>query len=153
MIKYSDNLIDSSVALVTGEKNITANLANIASLIFNSIDDLNWAGFYLWDDANKNLVLGPFQGKPACIRIPLNKGVCGKAYAQTKTLIVGDVLSFDGHIACDSDSKSELVVPLILNDNCVGVFDLDSPKLNRFTQADALMIENLFKKVVPIIWA
>ncbi len=123
-------------SLVEGEKNLIANLSNICSWIYHSFPDLNWCGFYLWVEEDQQLVLGPFQGKPACIRIPLGKGVCGKAFQEKRTIRVDDVLNFPGHIACDSASLSELVIPLIANGKQYGVLDLDSPKLNNFSEKD-----------------
>jgi L-methionine (R)-S-oxide reductase len=152
MISLSENLIESCVSIVEGEPNVVANLANVSSLIFHTKKDLNWAGFYLWDESKKNLVLGPFQGKPACIRIPPDKGVCGKAYSTQQTILVDDVHLFAGHIACDSNSRSELVVPLIRNSICLGVLDLDSPLIKRFTASDAQLFEVLVKRIVPLIW-
>lgn len=124
------------LSLIDGEKNLVANLANISSWINFSMPDLNWAGFYLWNEEDKELVLGPFQGKPACIRIKPERGVCGASYTEGKTFRVDDVHSFPGHIACDSASLSELVVPMIKNGRVFGVLDLDSPKTSRFTPED-----------------
>jgi L-methionine (R)-S-oxide reductase len=123
-------------SLIEGEKNLIANLANISSWIYHAFPDLNWSGFYLWNEEDKELVLGPFQGKPACIRIKPERGVCGAAYTNAITVRVDDVHSFPGHIACDSASLSELVVPLIKDGKVMGVLDLDSPKTNRFTEED-----------------
>ena len=120
--------------LLTGESDATANAANAAAAIFNSLPDLNWAGFYFL--RGEELVLGPFQGRPACLRIAMGKGVCGSAAAQRKTFLVPDVEAFPGHIACDSASRSELVVPLIADGRVLGVLDLDSPSLARFDSAD-----------------
>ena len=133
-------------SLVVGEKNLIANLANLSSLFFHTMPQLNWAGFYLWNEADQELVLGPFQGKPACIRIAPSRGVCGAAYRLKQNQRVDDVHAFPGHIACDSASRSELVIPLIQNGQCVGVLDLDSPNVARFsledeTQMSALMLE------------
>lgn len=111
-----------------------ANLANAAALLFNQLPDLNWAGFYLFD--GRELVLGPFQGQTACVRIPLTKGVCGAAARERKTRLVADVDRFPGHIACDAASKSEIVVPLIKDGQLIGVMDLDSPILSRFDEGD-----------------
>lgn len=127
--------------LVEGEPDSVANLANAAALIFHGLDQLNWAGFYLMrGDA---LVLGPFQGKPACTRIAIGRGVCGTAAAARRTQIVADVHAFLGHIACDSASRSELVVPMFQGRALRGVLDLDSPLPCRFTQADADGCERL----------
>lgn len=123
---------------------IIPNLANIAASIFNQLPDLNWCGFYLFD--GQKLVLGPFQGKPACIYIPLDKGVCGKAAKERKTVIVPDVDQFPGHIVCDAASKSEIVIPIVSNTGeLVGVLDLDSPKLDRFKDADRIGFEKIIK--------
>lgn len=122
------------LGLIEGEKNLIANLSNIASWIYHAYPGLNWCGFYLWSDEDQELVLGPFQGKPACIRIKPNRGVCGTAYTKQGTIRVLDVHAFPGHIACDSASLSELVVPLIKNGKVYGVLDLDSPKLAHFSE-------------------
>src|SRR5215216_481664 len=122
-------------ALVEGEEDATANAANLASLVFHTLPDLNWAGFYLLKGGE--LVLGPFQGKPACVRIALGSGVCGTAAASRRTVVVENVHEFPGHIACDSASNSEVVVPLLRGDELLGVLDLDSPSLGRFDAEDA----------------
>ncbi|HWK50885.1 MAG TPA: GAF domain-containing protein [Steroidobacter sp.] len=120
--------------MTENEPDWIANLANSAALLYHSLPDLNWAGFYLLKDGE--LVVGPFQGKPACVRIALGKGVCGTAAAQKKTQVVRDVHEFAGHIACDSASNSEIVVPMIRDGELIGVLDLDSPKLARFDAED-----------------
>ena len=125
--------------LIGDERDFTANMANMAALIFHQLPDLNWAGFYLMKGGE--LVLGPFQGKPACIRIPLGKGVCGTAAATRETQVVPDVHAFPGHIACDADSRSEIVVPLIADGTLIGVLDLDSPKPGRFDEDDRAGLE------------
>lgn len=125
--------------LIAGEPDWIANLANSAALIYHSLPDLNWAGFYLLKDGE--LVVGPFQGKPACVRIALGKGVCGTAAAQKQTQLVRDVHEFPGHIACDAASNSEIVVPLIRNGAVIGVLDLDSPMLARFDEEDRQGLE------------
>jgi len=122
-------------SLLEGERDFTANAAQLAALIFHTLPDLNWAGFY-WMKGGE-LVLGPFQGKPACVRIPLGKGVCGTAMRERRTIVVPDVDAFPGHIACDSASRSEVVVPV----GDLGVLDLDSPLRNRFSEADARSLE------------
>ena len=127
--------------LLAGERDWIANAANLASLIFTSLPDLNWAGFYFLK--GDTLVLGPFQGKPACVRIAMGRGVCGAAAQQRKTLRVEDVNAFPDHIACDSASRSELVVPLIAGDRVLGVLDLDSPNLSRFSPTDQAGVERL----------
>jgi len=121
------------------ERDFIANMANCAALIYHTLLDLNWAGFYLL--RGKNLVLGPFQGKPACVRIPLGKGVCGTAAARQATIVVDDVDQFAGHIACDSASRSEIVIPLLKDGHLIGVLDVDSPILNRFNAEDAAGLE------------
>ena len=126
-------------SLTGGVPHRIANLANASALLWQTLPDLNWAGFYLLE--GDKLVLGPFQGKPACIEIPLGKGVCGTAAASGKTVVVANVHDFDGHIACDSASNSEIVVPLFVNGVLFGVLDIDSPLFNRFTEADKLGLE------------
>ena len=121
-------------ALIHGEPDRIANAANLAALVYHALPDLNWVGFYLYD--GKELVVGPFQGQPACVRIPLDKGVCGAAARTRQTQRVADVEAFPGHIACDAASRSELVVPLLRDGELVGVFDLDSPRVNRFDEED-----------------
>lgn len=120
--------------LLAGERDAIANAANLAALIYGGLADVNWAGFYLLK--GDELVLGPFQGAPACVRIPLGKGVCGTAAERHESLIVPDVAKFPGHIACDADSRSEIVVPLLRDGRVLGVLDIDSPKLNRFSDGD-----------------
>jgi GAF domain-containing protein len=132
-------LQEQARALLQGERDRTANAANLSALVFHALSDLNWVGFYFWD--GRELVVGPFQGLPACVRIALGKGVCGTAAATRQTQLVPDVEVFPGHIACDSASRSELVVPLYRGDELIGVFDLDSPKLSRFDQADRAGLE------------
>jgi GAF domain-containing protein len=122
-----------------------ANMANAAALLWHGLDRINWAGFYLLE--NDTLVLGPFQGKPACIEIPVGKGVCGTAVAAGKTIRVDDVHAFPGHIACDCDSRSEIVIPLRKNGRILGVLDIDSPVLGRFTSEDQIGLE-LFSEVL-----
>jgi L-methionine (R)-S-oxide reductase len=121
-------------ALLEGERDFIANAANCAALLYQSLPDINWAGFYLLKGSD--LVLGPFQGKPACVRIGPGRGVCGAAAAAKKTVVVANVHEFPGHIACDTDSNSEIVVPLIKGDHLLGVLDLDSPTLGRFDAVD-----------------
>lgn len=128
-------------ALLEGEPDAIANAANMAALIFDLVPDLNWAGFYFM--RGPGLVLGPFQGKVACVRIPVGRGVCGTAVERKTSLVVADVEAFPGHIACDSASKSELVVPLIEDGTVIGVLDLDSPRTGRFDEADRLGVERL----------
>ena len=132
-------LLAQTQALLHGEHDRIANAANLSSLLFHALPGLNWAGFYFYDGTE--LVVGPFQGLPACVRIPLDKGVCGAAARTRITQRVDDVHAFPGHIACDSASRSELVIPLFLSDKLLGVLDLDSPHLARFTQDDQVGLE------------
>lgn len=135
-----ENLNMSLNALITDEKDWLANLANASSLLWMMMDDINWAGFYLYKGGE--LVLGPFQGKPACTHIQLGKGVCGTTAYERKTLVVPDVHKFPGHIACDSDSNSEIVVPIISGDRLLGVLDIDSPLFARFDGEDEKYLED-----------
>lgn len=128
-------------ALLDGESDALANTANFVGLLFNGIPDVNWLGVYVLRDGE--LVLGPFQGQPACVRIPLGQGVCGTAAGSMRSLRVDDVHEFDGHIVCDPQSRSELVVPLTVNGKLVGVLDIDSPKPSRFTESDQEGVELL----------
>ena len=137
---YAD-LVEQANALFEGEHDYVANAANLSALLFHSLPYLNWAGFYFLKD--EGLVLGPFQGKPACVRIAIGKGVCGTAARDKKPIVVPDVNAFPGHIVCDSDSKSELVVPLIRFGKVIGVIDLDSPNLARFDDEDRRGLEAL----------
>lgn len=141
----------SLAALLAGERDLVASAANTAALIYWSLADLNWAGFYLVEPASGDLVLGPFQGKPACIRIPIGKGVCGTAAARRETVLVPDVHAFPGHIACDSASNSEVVVPVMDGERLIGVLDLDSPRHGRFDEADARGLEALVRVFVSAI--
>ena len=139
-------LAEQAQALLAGEKDRIANAANLSALVYHALPNLNWVGFYFFD--GNELVVGPFQGLPACIRIPLDKGVCGAAASSGQTQRIDDVNAFPGHIACDSASRSELVVPLIMsgksrNEALVGVFDLDSPDPARFDVEDQRGIENI----------
>ena len=136
-----DALIEQANALISGVPHRIANLANVSALIFDTLEDLNWAGFYFLE--GETLVLGPFQGKPACIEIPVSRGVCGAAVRENRSQLVADVHAFAGHIACDSASRSELVVPLRKDGAVFGVLDLDSPSLSRFTEADREGMERL----------
>ena len=136
-----DTLNQQALALLGDEPDVVANLANISSLLFTELSDINWAGFYLYKD--DQLVLGPFQGRPACIRIPMGKGVCGTA-AQTLTIQrITDVHDFPGHIACDAASNSEIVLPLVVNGELFGVLDIDAPIFDRFTAADEIGLKQL----------
>ena len=134
-----DEIHAQLTGLFSGERNALANTANFAALLFQMLPDLNWVGFYFMREGA--LVLGPFQGKVACVRIPLGKGVCGTAAARRATQIVADVHAFPGHIACDAASNSEIVVPLVQGERLLGVLDLDSPTGGRFDQADARGLE------------
>jgi L-methionine (R)-S-oxide reductase len=136
-----DELLKAADALTTGEADGIANMANISALLWQFMPDLNWAGFYRMVDGE--LVLGPFQGKAACIRIPLDKGVCGTAARLAEVQLVEDVHAFPGHIACDADSRSELVVPIMRDGKVIAVVDLDSPLPARFDAQDAAGIERL----------
>lgn len=135
---YRDLLAQLS-GILTGERDPIANAANMASLLFHLLPDLNWAGFYFLK--GNELVLGPFQGKPACVRIAVGRGVCGTAAAERRTLLVQDVDAFPGHIACDSASRSEIVIPLIVGSALIGVLDLDSPTPARFDHEDQAGLE------------
>ena len=128
-------------ALLAGEHDRIANAANLSSLVYHALPDLNWVGFYFFDGTE--LVVGPFQGLPACVRIPLDKGVCGAAARTRQTQRIADVHAFPGHIACDAASRSELVVPLVLDGALVGVFDLDSPVPDRFGVEDQAGLETI----------
>lgn len=132
-------LLAQTRGLLHGESDRIANAANLSALIFNAVPDLNWAGFYFFDGTE--LVVGPFQGLPACVRIPLSKGVCGAAATTRQTQRIDDVDAFPGHIACDSASRSELVLPLVHNGELIGVIDLDSPLLARFDADDQTGME------------
>ena len=136
---FNEILLPQLRSLLEAERDPVANMANMAALLYQSLPEINWSGFYLLKKGT--LVLGPFQGKPACVRLPLGKGVCGTAAARRETLLVPDVHAFAGHIACDSASKSEMVVPIVHNGQIWGVLDIDSPVLNRFTEADRQGLE------------
>jgi L-methionine (R)-S-oxide reductase len=144
--QFESHLLENNCqALLAGERNYIANAANISSLVFHSLSTLNWVGFYFLDitSTSKELVLGPFIGKPACIRIPLGKGVCGTSASTSRTIVVDDVHLFEGHIACDSASNSEVVIPIIKNNVLLGVFDIDSPIKKRFSQEDVNLLEKI----------
>jgi L-methionine (R)-S-oxide reductase len=136
-------LVEQLRSLIGSESDRIANLANAGALIFQSLSDVNWAGFYLLK--GDQLVVGPFQGKVACVRIGMGKGVCGTAAQERRTVIVPDVHQFPGHIACDSASRSEIVVPLIRDGELIGVLDIDSPSLSRFDDEDAAGLEEVAK--------
>jgi L-methionine (R)-S-oxide reductase len=136
-------------ALLSGETDLVANAANAAAAIYHALSGLNWAGLYFL--RHNELVLGPFQGLPACVRIPLGKGVCGTAAAERRSILVPDVEAFPGHIACDTASRSELVVPLLKGETLLGVLDLDSPILGRFDDADRTGCEMLARVIADHI--
>ncbi|MCR4672294.1 MAG: GAF domain-containing protein [Lachnospiraceae bacterium] len=142
-------LIKQAEALTEGVPYLTANLANISALIYESLDEVNWAGFYIMEE--DKLVLGPFQGRPACVAIPMGKGVCGTAAEQDRTLVVANVHEFAGHIACDSASESEIVIPVHRGGKVWGVFDIDSPVRERFSEEDRQGLEELVKMLEQII--
>ena len=146
--KY-EQLGDQLDALLSGEKNIYANLSNASALLNQFFDRINWVGFYLMEDSE--LVLGPFQGLPACIRIPLGKGVCGTAAKTKESIIVPDVNAFPGHIACDAASQSEIVIPIVKNGNIFGVLDVDSPELDRFSEEDRIGLEKIVEVLISHI--
>ena len=127
-------LEQQTAALIADEPDVIANLANISALLMDVIEDINWVGFYILKD--KQLVLGPFQGKPACVRIPIGKGVCGTAVVEKSIQCIEDVHAFEGHIACDSASNSEIVLPIMLEESVYGVLDIDSPSFARFDDKD-----------------
>ncbi|MFA0570288.1 GAF domain-containing protein [Vibrio gallaecicus] len=133
-IEHYQRLTKQAVALIESEPDFIANLANISALLFMELDDLNWAGFYLLKE--DELVLGPFQGQPACVRIPVGRGVCGTAVSTNSIQRIYDVHEFEGHIACDAASNSEIVIPFSINGKVAGVLDIDSPKIGRFSEID-----------------
>lgn len=130
-------------ALIEDEPSLIANLANAAALLWHGLEDINWAGFYLYEEETQQLVLGPFQGLPACVRIPIGRGVCGTAAEERVTQLVADVHAFPGHIACDARSRSEIVVPLMRDNQLIGVLDIDSPSLERFSELDQQWLEDI----------
>lgn len=136
-------------ALTEGERDLVANLANTAALLYHSMPDLNWLGFYLLKDGE--LVVGPFQGKPACVRIAMGKGVCGVAAARRTPVIVANVHEFDGHIACDSASNSEIVLPILRGTELLGVLDVDSPTFSRFDAEDQAGLEKVVAALLKAI--
>lgn len=131
--------------LIESTNNLISDLSNVSSLLFNSLDDVSWVGFYIY--SNGKLLLGPFMGKPACTEIEIGKGVCGTAFANKETVIVKNVHDFIGHIACDSASNSEIVVPIFVNEKVVGVLDLDSTSIGRFTETDKIGLEDIAKVI------
>lgn len=149
--EFYPDLVSAAQALVDGEPDAIANMANISALIWQYVPDLNWAGFYRL--IGQELVLGPFQGKTACIRIPLGKGVCGTAAASGKIQRVADVHAFPGHIACDANSRSELVIPIVQDGRVTGVLDLDSPLPDRFAEVDEAGLSSLITAIAPALTA
>lgn len=149
MVDYNA-LCASLRALIDGVPHKIANLANASALLWGALDDINWAGFYLMEDGK--LVLGPFQGKPACIEIAVGRGVCGTAVEQKKMLVVPDVHAFPGHIACDGASNSEIVIPLMRGGDVVGVLDIDSPLFDRFSEADKVGLEQFASILSELIF-
>ncbi|MCE7786891.1 GAF domain-containing protein [Staphylococcus xylosus] len=138
------NLLEKQVSsLIEDESNLIAILSNVSALLNDSLDQVNWVGFYLIE--NNELILGPFQGHPACVHITIGSGVCGTAVAQDETQLVADVHAFPGHIACDANSKSEIVVPIHQNEQIIGVLDIDAPITNRFSETDKIALENIVK--------
>lgn len=136
-----EGLIDQAVALLAGQQDLIANAANLSSLLFHALDDVNWVGFYFLKEGA--LMVGPFQGRPACVSIPIGKGVCGKAAETLTVQRVADVHAFEGHIACDLASRSEIVLPLVKGGELIGVLDLDSPLKNRFSEEDQHLLEEM----------
>ena len=148
-VNWMENWLSRLKRWTCGESNLVANLANLSALLFEKLEQVNWCGFYLCEE--QELVLGPFQGKPACIRIPLGRGVCGCAAERNQVLRVNNVHSFDGHIACDVASESEIVLPISVNNTVVAVLDIDSPQLDRFSEEDQKGLECVVTEVlVPL---
>ncbi len=145
MNKY-ERLIKIVPSLLEGERNFITNAANFSAIVYNEIPDLNWVGFYVYN--GNELVLGPFQGKTACVRIKMGNGVCGSVAKELKTLVVNDVDNFPGHIACDSSSRSEIVIPIIKNGEIYAVFDVDSPIMNRFSDEDKINLELMLESFI-----
>lgn len=146
VVDKSVSIVSIAESLVAGERNFIANASNLSSLIYNYYEDLNWVGLYMLN--GDELVLSTFQGKPACLRIKIGRGVCGACAETNKPLIVHNVEEFPGHIACDSASKSEMVVPIIYKNNFIGLFDLDSPLYDRFTAEMLIEIESIIKTIL-----
>lgn len=144
--KNYETVVQQLQALIEDEDDVIANLSNASALLNQFLDNINWVGFYLWKD--DELVLGPFQGLPACIRIPNGQGVCGTAIAENKTMLVDNVHEFPGHIACDPKSQSEIVVPMIVQGEKFGVLDIDSPTLNRFDGIDQQYLERFVEVLI-----
>ncbi|MBC7959989.1 MAG: GAF domain-containing protein [Vallitaleaceae bacterium] len=144
---YNDLLLQAK-GLIEGETDLIANLANVSSLLFNLLEDVNWAGFYLFKE--NQLVLGPFHGNPACIRIAIGRGVCGTAAQTSVTQVIKDVHAFAGHIACDGNTKSEIVVPMLQNQKLIGVLDIDSVVLGKFDDVDKDALEQLISMLMSV---
>jgi GAF domain-containing protein len=138
VLSDTGDLVSQAAALLDGERDRIANAANLSALLFHALEEVNWVGFYF--ARGDELIVGPFQGKPACVRIPFGRGVCGKAAASRETLRVADVHAFEDHIACDADSRSEIVLSLIKDGELIGVLDIDSPRRERFTAADEALL-------------
>ncbi|QCR33273.1 GAF domain-containing protein [Lysinibacillus sp. SGAir0095] len=149
VLKKYETLSKQLDALLEGETDIIANLSNASALLNQFLDNINWVGFYLMKEGE--LVLGPFQGLPACVRITVGRGVCGTAVSERKTMLVEDVHAFPGHIACDAASNSEIVIPLSKNDEVIGVLDIDSPKKARFTLEDQQGLELFAQTLLKFI--
>ncbi|OEF24093.1 GAF domain-containing protein [Vibrio rumoiensis] len=148
-LKMYQRITAQVTALIESEPDMIANLANISSLLNMELEDINWVGFYLLK--GDELVLGPFQGNPACVRIPVGRGVCGTAISENTVQRIHDVHEFEGHIACDAQSNSEIVIPFTLNKQVVGVLDIDSPSIGRFSQEDEQGLVELMKQVELIL--
>ncbi|MGF1717489.1 GAF domain-containing protein [Photobacterium chitinilyticum] len=146
---FYKRLTKQAVSLIEGESDLIANISNISALLYMELEDINWAGFYFLK--NDQLVLGPFQGNPACVRIPVGRGVCGTAISENSVQRIADVHEFEGHIACDAASNSEIVIPFTVNGELCGVLDIDSPNLSRFDQSDedglVTLVEELQKRL------
>ena len=147
-VQQYETVIKQLDALLTGESNVVANLSNASALLNQFLDRVNWVGFYVTEGTQ--LVLGPFQGMPACVRIPFGRGVCGVAAETKTTQLVADVHQFPGHIACDSASNSEIVVPIIKDGNVIGVLDIDSPIFHRFDEEDKIGLEKIARVIETI---
>lgn len=144
-----DELLRQCEALLASSRDRVANAANLSALLYHSLEDVNWVGFYFLHD--DHLLVGPFQGKPACVEIPLGKGVCGTAAATLAVQRVADVHAFEGHIACDAASRSEIVLPLVLDGKLLGVLDIDSPEPNRFSEADEQLLGRIADRYLASI--
>ncbi|MFM2589912.1 GAF domain-containing protein [Vibrio sp. TBV020] len=148
-IEHYQRLTKQAVALIESETDLIANLSNVSALLNMELEELNWVGFYLMK--GDELVLGPFQGKPACVRIPVGRGVCGTAVAENQVQRVHDVHEFEGHIACDAESNSEIVIPFSIDGQIAGVLDIDSPKVGRFNEIDEQGLTFLMGEVEKLL--